>query len=226
MARALKPQKVETWKHEKRGVKLDLFLDRNDHTFFCEFQKEIVREPSLAALHHTIRRTIESSCALKWLPMVTVTRLKPFAQDGDQFIGFTIERSWIAQKADGNWLQCSWEHNDTDEDREMWASSFWLGHGVHGSTFTLPYYGAKNVFHRDYDHFYLPYTEELWVGLDELLEKLRFLRGKLDELLTTQAGLERIAGFGGNLLPATFGTPGLPSTVESESWDSERETHR
>jgi hypothetical protein len=220
MARALKPQKVDTWRDVKRGVKLDLFLNRNDNTFFFDYQQARTSRPSIRELQQAAHDVVEASVTLVWLPMITVDRLMPFARDdGDEFIGFEVSRNWIARKADGTWLEVNWEHDDTDEDREMWAQQFYLGN--HAQNFALPYYGNGNGLRQsvhDIDSFYLPYTEELWVGLEALLGKIRFLKTKLDELLTTPAGLNRLATFAHQLLAgAAFGVKALPGTVEPPS---------
>lgn len=216
MARALKPQKVQDWTHERRGITLVFFLDRNDNTFFFEYQKQRISKPSIVELQHAALALVEASAALVWLPMITVSRLKPFArEDCGDFIGFEINRSWIAKKVNTDWLQSRWDGFDRDgqDEREKWAGNFYPSR--HIADFALPYYGAADHVH-DRDQFYLPYTEELWVGLEQLLEKIRLVKTQLDLLLTTPAGLERVASFAHELSPGTFGMKLLPATVDAE----------
>jgi hypothetical protein len=108
---------------------------------------------------------------------------------------------------DGHWLEATWANN-TDDDREKWGTQFYPGQSV--KNFTLPYFGAKS---NDSKSFYLPYTEALWVGLQDLLQKINRLSIRLDELLTTPEGLAHLAATTSHLLGA-FGSSVLPGTVE------------
>lgn len=210
MARSLKPQKVEDFRHNKRGVSVALFLDRNTHEFFFDFLQERYTKPSLAELHKLAYEVIERETALTWAPMITVEKLTPFVQSDQTFIGFTIDRSWIARKANGNWLESQWdtrENGDTMHDRETWASNFYIGRNVKFDR--LPYYGESK--------YYLPYSEALWTGLEKLLHHIRAMKRTLNHLLTTPDGLQRVEQAAGRALPGMLGLPnGEPNDDDRE----------
>lgn len=197
MSRELKPQKVGDYRHEKRGVTVELFLNRNTHEFYFDYQHQRYTKPALSDLKHCAREVIEAGTSLTWVPMITVEKLEPFARTDDTFVGFTVDRSWIAQKANGRWLEANWgdevDSADMMRDREHWARSFYVDHRV--TAFALPHYG-DNTYH-------LPYSVPLWEGLQTVLAHIRALRTSLHHLLTTPEGHQRVAQAAGKRLSAS-----------------------
>jgi len=212
MARALKPQKVDTWRHMRYNLSVDLFLDRNTCAFFCDYAGQQLRKPALAELTRALNELVEATLDLTWQSMITVSRMKPFAEQSDSFVGFKIDRSYICQTSSGSWLQVSWDDYH-DEDRlkrepiQFWAREFYIPIEKRQS-FKLPCTddssGRRHI--DDVDCYYLPYTDALWVGLEDIIEKIRILRRSLNQLLTTQEGLAKIESQAAFLL--TAGTPG------------------
>lgn len=202
MPRQLKPHLAEKWKHFKHGVTVDLMLDRNTHTFFCVFQGNRIVAPSLAELQRLISKEVEASFSLSWIPMITVTRLKPFNdRDSSSFVGFRLEQSWIARKQDGKWLEASWGSFNGERDlRNDFAADFYPGKD---GTFSLPFKGRDSI--RNYDCYYLPYTEEVWDALLLIDDRIKTIRDQLHELLTTDKGIEFLMTFATKLLPASAG---------------------
>ncbi len=210
MARQLKPQKVEDYRHHRRGVSISIFLDRNTHEFFFDFMKERYIRPSLAELQRVAHEVVERETSLTWIPMITVESLSPFCRNDDTFIGFTIKRSWIAKKASGRWLEGRWEDKEDGSlmgDREKWASDFYPASSTKQTDFSLPFYGDE--------HYYLPYTDALWTGLETLLTHVRAMKKTLTHLLTTPDGLQRVERAATKSLPG--GIAGMLNKATGES---------
>ena len=200
MPRQLKPQKLDTYKHSRLGVAVDLFLDRNSHVFFFELAGKRYTNKSMDGLTNDAHAAIEATHGVDWIPIITVERFRPFAQNDDgSFIGFHYTRSWIAKKHDDQWIQHRWAYDDEKElnPTEMLRGA--SGFHIYRKNFTgVPHFAKDDDWH-DARNSFLPYTVELWESLGLLVEKIKLLRKKLDELLMTEDGLKKLAAFASQL---------------------------
>lgn len=197
MPRALKPQKLDSFTHRSYGVTVDLMLDRNSHDFFFDLGGNTFRAESMSDLTRKAREAIAESHNLTWLPMITVTRLEPFACRTNAFVGFEYDRSWIARKVDGKWLQCSWVNYERENPNEAlrWSHDFYPGRKV--TAFKLPSHGEDRD---DAKTFYLPHSDELWHALEIVCDKITELRKRLDALMMTEKGIAKLSTLATGLL--------------------------
>jgi hypothetical protein len=204
MSRLLKPQLAEKWKHDKHGSVVDLMLDRNDHTFFCVFQGKRLTQPSLDQLRREICKAVESSFDLTWIPMITVTRLTPFHRNHDSvFVGFELNRDWIAKRQDSKWLIAQWTSlNGETDHRTEFARELYIGRD-NMSDFSLPYKGHSSV--TSYDSYYIPYTDDIWEAMQLIKQRIQDIRDQLHRLLTTEEGIKFLMTFATRMLTAGAG---------------------
>lgn len=145
-------------------------------------------------------------------------------EEGKGELNITFSRSWIAQQPNGAWLQCKqWfsvdEQNPEnaalihDEKvfftcrpmaRRLNARDFYLANRLdNGRGFALPYTVHDNYrVGNQADVHYVPYTQELWDGLNELVARVDQLKNRLQDLLGKEAGRLRLAGLVNRFLTA------------------------
>lgn len=182
MPRALKPYKVDEYRNNKKGVIVELFFDRDSKEFFATYAGKQLRKPSINELRAAMHAQVEATVKLVWIPMITIDRITPFGNSNGAFVGFDIERQWIAQTLPGFWVSLLWETYERT-DKDTFIKQFYPAQAVR-SAFKLPCHAE--------DCFYLPYSEQLWKGLSEINEAILKLRDGLNKLLTTEDGLRRI----------------------------------
>lgn len=186
MARRLKHQKLDTLRHNKLGVSVDLCLDRNTALFTFELNGQIYSAKSMDELRSLAHREIEKLYHIKWEPVIEVTRLKPFARDDSGFLGFTQERFYIAQKADGAWIQRSWGSEGWPDDGRNHLSE-------------AAYYADKNfAMYKDHDsrhdntEYVIEYSDAAWTALEHISAQINVLRDRLGDLLMTRKGVAQL----------------------------------
>jgi hypothetical protein len=168
-------------------------LDRNKLDFFFELGGNTHRAPSIDELRRKCRLEIENQSNLEWQPIIAIRRLTPFASQNRNFVGFVLDRFWIAQKPDGSWAKHRWDPEGgslapaTDDLRREWAYSS----TAFAKTFALYEYDDKNIL-RDERTFHIEYSDEAWAKLKLISEQIRVLANRLDELMMTREGVEQL----------------------------------
>lgn len=194
MARIAKPIKMGSYRHEKLGVTVDLMFSKSDAKFLFELAGTIYRQDSMAALQNLAHHTIEAHYDLEWIPIIEVEKLTPFARDG-HFIGFELKRMWIAKKQKGGWVQHRWEEvaEVTDPADEATQKKDWLlwAHSFAGESFEL--FKLERGWRAGERSFHIPYTLEAWDNLERTVEHIGILSQRLDDLLTTKEGIEKLS---------------------------------
>lgn len=196
MARKLKPQKVSEVKHRGSGVVVPIHLDRNELDFFADFGGQRFRAGAAKELRRELWLIIDESIRLEWHPVIEVKALRPFATRSDGFVGFETERFLWARRHDGTLARIGWSQKDV-ADKYRHAK-------------TMP---ARVKMQEEFDPpyrddqarvatVYLPYTDDLWVGLQELVMGVSVLKDRLTELLLTKEGQARLAEVGQAMVKA------------------------
>lgn len=166
----------------------------------------------------------EKKHRLDWKPVIRVDFDRPerYHRNRDDEkrevrLSAELTRFYVALSHDKTqWLKLDWaqvdEHSATaldEDDRLAQAEKFWKGpkapkdaHSWHHSSsekpFTLPLITG--------DRSYVAYTEELWAGLNEVLNALENSADTLVDMLGTKKGLVAIAQVGAGVKRLTAGT--------------------
>jgi hypothetical protein len=203
MARAAKPQHIEDYRFDRLGVRVSLCFDKNRADFCFVLGGTTFRKPSIEELRRLAHDQILATHDLQWQPIITVNQLKPFACQERSFVGFTLDRSWIAKKANDDWVEHRWEEEleegdpipDQEKARKDWISE---AHYFAGRDFTLHVLSAD--WQHDENRYHLPYTDNVWANLLRIVDQIEVLRDRLNALLTTPEGLARLEAPGIKLL--------------------------
>jgi hypothetical protein len=204
MPRQLKPQSIGEFYEQNTHTKVEMFLDRNDHTFFAEFGGAKYYGVSKVELEGHLRTAVKEAVEIEWAPAIEVRRLEPSyysTQDrtaDPSFVGFRLHRFYYGRLKDGTWVTAPF---DCPENMRV---SFQrnLGWG-RDKEFTLPCHrqGHSGLP----DTYYLPYEETTWAALSQLVENIRTVRRKLEEMLSSDDGIGQLvkaitAGMGTKML--------------------------
>jgi hypothetical protein len=226
MPRKLKDQKMGEIKDEHLGLAVDLMMDRNARPikFFALFNGERIEDTVSTQVESKVRDAFRAASNLKWERVISVQPLNPFHYDGDRYncsyIGFRIYRFVAAVRADGKVLRHNWIEGWVDEQYTETLSHNYIIGGAevmwrdrNAGAWKLP--TSNNSSTRGFEH-YLPYSDELWEGLNQMIKAIHELRERLDAMLGSPEGNAYIARIGAGLL-AQLGVPALPAGITEES---------
>lgn len=174
MPRELKPQKVDQVEDSQTGYIVPIMLDRNSLTFFAEFNGEGTKAASAAEVRVWVEKAIKEARDFVWEGVIEVSKNTQHTSE-NAYIQYTINRFWHTKTINGNPLKCDWKYQ-TDLARSS------NGHQWHFSPKEIPSHIPQR-FTSDYDHYYLPYDEATWKGLEELLVALKTITEKIDVIL-------------------------------------------
>lgn len=232
MARARKPEKIDTVYFHDTGESIEIMQNRNDWTFFAEYQGEIVSHAEKAKMPQLVRELYARlHVELEWTRMIEIHtgptdergrvelsyRCRDFAiRPSDHRI---MERrvSFGADYANPSKSDMGKVHTSQPSIWQGWYYNMivpGISENNQISRFTqqqqsamlqLPLYGRGAA--------YLPYSDELWQALKRISGMIVRLHDELHKIVTTPEGNELLLNFSAaNLLPAG----GVIAPVESE----------
>lgn len=220
MPRQLKPQKVETFQQRESDIKIDLFLDRNDKDFFAEYGSEVFRADDIQTLRNSVNAAIKESITWEWKPIIEVD-YSPDDSKGSKVhanLSLSISRFYYTLRDDGKVLHSNWNLPPSyNGDRNAASKTFYWNLDRFAEfqppcTDSLIY--KQDPYNRQEKillpspqaprRYFIPYTEDLWLGLESLVGTMHTLHGKLSVLLQTDVGYKTLIAAGSvlaNLLP-------------------------
>lgn len=181
MGRKLKPYKLETVHHAKHGLKVDIYLDRNDQKFYGILHGETYRADSAVEVKRLVWDAMNAWRVLEWEQVILVNwddrAYEATWNDSLDFgcaMEFSFGRIEVSKSASGREITRpflsrgaafgeeepnSWEveHRKTDDD---WDTKYGLGH-----------------------YSCLPYDETVWQTLVELKKRTDALTARLADVL-------------------------------------------
>lgn len=183
-----KQRLTETLTH-RTGQKVDCFYDPNDKLFKATLYGLNVVCASHEALVRTLwERMDKATVRPLWQDVIEIEETKPFVANEDHFFGFDYSRYHIWQRLDGKYMTARWNQEQTDEERLQYAEESW---DICGKL-TFPHQWRG----RDTYKTLIYYTEEVWLALGVMQDKLLDLKGRFRELISSEEGLARLESFG------------------------------
>lgn len=207
-----KPKVVDTVKHTDSGISVDILLEPDDLTFRAKLPDDTwITHSEAAALRREVNQWLNANLVLEWHSAIAVKVLSPFSmteRTGD-FVGFTIDRFHWAKKLTGHnhYVKTRWLHRPDDEDNRGWGER---GKKC-GWTFVQEFWTSQREFNppcrleKDFDRgvYYIPYSEEIWLGLEKMLEGIREINERLNDMLADpEQGHAYLAQVGASILKA------------------------
>lgn len=174
--------------HADNTIRVQVYYDRTNQVFHATYAGEQYIDKIESMVRNLVYTAIEKSLDVPWTSAIYIKQLKPFANSmGDEyFIGFEIDRMWVARFPTGQWKTCQWNGRETGH-LLSWSKSFAWDTERDGP-FVPP---CQRVWYSD-TFYYLPYTDNLWEKLQYMRQKIRELRAQLLALFGSQEGLDQL----------------------------------
>lgn len=208
---------VKTFKHEKSGIEVKIKVSTKDGGFLAVYEDNTYRNKDLPALEVELYKAVEASLKLEWIKVIAVHTARSGALNIKATVGMGLKRFEVAEMTAGKWKMREWVHNPDAQssvqfgkDNPLWGVSNFDEY-THGTQFTIPYVKRPGGYYDSTTTYYLAYNEELWKGLNMLLERIKSLNEQLEGMLGSQDMLERIALVGARSL--TLLPTGVPEGV-------------
>lgn len=227
MARKLKPYEVETIKHDRAGIEVVIYLDRESKDFFADFSGERFSGDTAAKVKMSVCSAIVDSLNWEWKPAIKVYKPIHHGQnDTNASLSINIERFYWARRNDGKNLTSSWSMPNFIRDRNTMASVFhWDDRCVE---FNLPctnsHIRSKDFYGKTHDlllekptepdTFYIPYSEDLWTGLNQIIQALHTLDNRLKEMIGSDEGIKTLQMVGQQLIGLMLPPPEIVQVKE------------
>jgi hypothetical protein len=206
MARILKLQQIDVLTDRDTAERAVLYFDRNYNDFVAIVGTEEVRDKTADGCKNKAWAALKAFKPYTWKPFIFVDEVKDRTHYGNGRrdyvyrvkLSFEFWRSEMAQKKDGHWLERPFlEDGLTDSDREP-HSPFMSDELVYptkdrledcrksnkkdrenGSDIKPGGYGKEQASNA---YRILPYTEETWLALKVMHQKLLAFQDQLDAL--------------------------------------------
>ena len=177
-------KKIFTVTYEHTPEVIQVYFDSEDGTFRAVYNEVLFEDTDASEIKYKLKEELKASLNLTWIPVIQVSAAKGqslFHDDRDLIVEaceIRFNRFLMAKFPNGVWRKCSM--NVEPKDRMVFSRYY----DKLPDDFTIP--GT----YRNYR--YLPYSDELWDGLNRIQEGLRNLCDGLDKLLATEEGRQRI----------------------------------
>ena len=183
---------VDTVTYYKSGIEVRIYLDKKDMKFRAELNGERFSESSGQEIRNKILASLKTEgFNLKWIPVIEVKELQPWTSEGGEFVGFSKTKIWYAERPDKKWLSFEDESVGYVMIRPEIARS-----SVETSCPWKKLPWREESSHFNGEKYYLPYSAELWEGLDSIEDGLKKLRNRLKELIGSKDGTLMIRNAG------------------------------
>lgn len=199
------------------GESIQIMLDRNDHTFFFEYQGVTVSSKVYHELPSQARAALKAGNDLQWSTVIKVSANNGHVFASDRKLPtaqIDFSRFQWAYRKDGKLMQrtLAWYEKSIHFKEAQWVygqTNYWRWDDHKINVFNPPIY--------DGDTAWLPYTEELWTGLKQIQEAIKVIQTRIYDIIATPEGTVMLALVGAgkmNLLEATTTKEEPPHAIE------------
>lgn len=200
-------------KHAVSGIKVEIRLYKKELLFYADYAGTRFQNTDSKALNRQVLEYINQTYSLTWIPAIQVKETTPFAEQHHtqaDYMGLAISRFYYAYTAN-RWLrQENWNYYNlpsTDKTKVTGRAWTWMPPRYGDKPFEPPCEWVKT--HDVQNIYYLPYSDEVWEGLLEMIRTLARAKLRLREIVGgSEAGMEQLAAVGAEImkaLPATTG---------------------
>jgi hypothetical protein len=157
--------------------------------------------------------SLEFTAEFEWIPVIEVEESQSWHDEhqvGTAFIGFSTERYYIAKRPDKLFVRADWRifHHSKEDARyygkppiyhakRFYDRNILNDDGTLEGDFPLPF--VSDMTRR---HYYLPYSEETWGGIQQIIEAIKVLKSRLHEVLGTDEGRKLLLRVGESIIKA------------------------
>lgn len=196
---------VDEVRFHEGGVCCDIYLDKDSMVFTAEISEQRFCDAEGHKVKAWAREQLKRVCALTWLPVISVLdvgeggRSREYHYSSRRLelheISIDVYRFYVAQLANGGVRAVDWDTPPEKRLTSHCAPPIW----VRGEDRLKIEGGRVQALHEDNIHI-LPYTEDLWAGLQQLCKGIDALSKKLHQLIKSDDGLLKLQNVGAGVL--------------------------
>lgn len=184
------------------GICCDIYLDKEDMVFTASIGESVERKKDGVQVRNWAYEQLKAISTLTWLPVISVLDVGESNSTKYQYNGLKLDlheikidlnRFYVASLPNGEVRTVAW---DVPVERRMTRQggpNIWVGRNT---PFQLD--GGKVVPMHSGDTHILPYSEELWEGLQQLCKGIDELRSRLHLLIEDKEGVTKLIEVGRN----------------------------
>ena len=193
------PARVDFITHARTGVKVALRLDKKNMVFQAEYGGQTYKSKDGGEVRAQTLKAIEESHQLTFQPVIRVEVAR--GNFGSVYhsraelgvgLGVAITRFYFSQE--GELRQLTWEDHKRNNVTRL---KRWMPPGFKGKPeeFTLPF-SRPNRLSYGSDHYYLPYSEETWEGLQRIVKNIETAKDHLNAFLVDPGVISKLIAIG------------------------------
>lgn len=199
--------KIDTVKDNQSGIEVPIYLDKKTLVFSASFGDFRTQGSDGHKVRADVMAAIRERAALKWTPVIKARQthnITSVQADGEEKriedreeMGLRIERFYAAQKFDGQWIRVNWR---VDPENRMTKAAPW--YEMKPTDTEIRYSSSSRERYPDFKNegdFILPYDENLWRGLTEIIRQMKRIRELVSGLLGSEEGISRLIAVGSDV---------------------------
>ena len=221
---------IDKYELSKYKIIVPIHFNKGQGCFFAEYLEQQFSAETVGVLKLDLDKYVRETIALPWVPVIMVNLkgsaytftdiLNDDMHGGETYqrkhkrvdgkLNMHAERFWLAQRTDGEWMECRiWDSKDWDAEG-LEADNSFLGtsdrrlnaHDFHpgARNFSLPF-SIKESFDGGAT-FYMSYDENVWQALNAIGDRVREMNRQLQSLVATDDGRLKLQAFATRMLPA------------------------
>lgn len=185
-------KKIFTITHSRYG-EVQIYFEAETGIFSADVYEATVRADTKDSIIREIYKEVDARQEIEWQGCIEVKKLEPWNFQPNpygSFAGFEIQRYWVAKRQDGKWLQSDWRNIDVS-GRDQRFDHASISYDDYSDLESLMA-GKKKYLREKREEFYLPYSDELWASLEDLIVRITDLDERLTKLLSTPDGIKKL----------------------------------
>ena len=186
------------------GVCCDIFLEKSSLTFGAVIHGREKYSKDGEEVKKWAYDVLKENCNLLWLPVISVLDVgergpSDYSYNSRQLelheIKIDLHRFYVAAMANGAIRSVEWEVPAEKRLTSQKTPAIWVSRDDK----LVVKDGKIEPLHEEQTHI-LPYSEELWQGLQQLCKSIDLLQSKLHGLLKTEEGVLKLQNVGADVM--------------------------
>lgn len=193
-------REVDEVRYYPGGLSTSIFMDKESFEFTSVVGNEVFTDVDGAKVRRWAHAQLKTACEVKWVPVIIVLDV---GSDEYNYCGRTLElhnlsidvcRIWVCELPGGGKQTATWDVPEEKRLESHGTPHAWA-RAVNGEELSLDKLPAhdKNVH-------VLPYSEEMWSGLNQIVEGIDKFTVKLHALLRSKDGQQKVINLGSRML--------------------------
>jgi hypothetical protein len=184
------------------GVEADIYFNKDTMIFSARLNGEFFQSKNGIDVENWLIEQLKAANNLDWIPVICVldTEHGSYRYNNRDLelhqIAIDVSRFYVAALPDGTIRAVDWDTPKSKRNQHQSTAHTWPSR----TDKAVMVDGKIKLPANDEQTYILAYTEELWVGLNELMVSIDKLRNKLHQMLKSDDGIKKIATVGQSMM--------------------------